>query len=65
MHVQSDGAHSRDEPTWAVVLTPAQLRLLQACVSWHRTMRLSPPLRRCFDEVDARLRDARPIVGLP
>jgi len=49
------------EPAWTVSVSPAQLRLLQACVSWLLMIQRDPAIRQQLADVSSTLQRARPI----
>jgi hypothetical protein len=46
---------------WAVLLTPRQHRLLEACVAWHARVHHDLRQRAEFGELMHIVRDARPV----
>jgi hypothetical protein len=48
-------------PLWAVLLTPRQRRLLEACVAWHARVHADAALSQEFTELARLVRDARPV----
>jgi hypothetical protein len=46
---------------WAVLLTPRQRWLLEACVAWHARVHADAQLRDQFAELTRLVRDARPV----
>ncbi len=49
------------EPAWTVSVSPAQLRLLQACVSWLLQVQRDPAIGQRLADVRWTLLRARPI----
>jgi hypothetical protein len=49
--------------TWAVLLTPRQLRLLRRCVAWHLEAHADPVVQAPFIDLRRRLDVARPVHG--
>jgi hypothetical protein len=48
-------------PLWAVLLTPRQRWLLEACVAWHARVHEDDGQRAEFAELTQVVRDARPV----
>jgi hypothetical protein len=51
-------------PLWAVLLSSSELRLLQVCTTWHLTIHQDPAVHACFERLQERIDDARPIIEL-
>jgi len=50
------------QPAWMVCISPANLRLLQACVSWLQQAQRDPDIRQQLASVRSQLQSARPIT---